>query len=1506
MNEYNNEISYSDLEYGGYIIREDTVFTEATRYSAAEYNRLYRQKVRLPDGKENIIYLLTEKFEDVGKIINGGNFIIPQTYRKVFFPLISSGTFMGRYFYMTAVDKKTSRIKTIRSELKKIPLALKKLGAGDPSSLFYVTSDIYQTAMPIMRKFPIKKVYTEFLSEFMRLVRSHLPAGNSKGENRESGHRILLIDAESFAFKPNGSIKENCTNPLFLIYLAFFRNRNFAEIAPDQDIMIIGKNMFMKFNPGKLTGKDFTRFKNMLFKIMRLNLDDYVAEIPKEELDISEDEQKISKAVTKVVGARTKFNNEDTKSAVANVVTDKMGHIVSRRSKKTTGAKIEAYKAAKVKSVDPYKQQRLFDKVIGNKYEPLVVDTNQMVEPEEQAADKKIAQQKPATTADEKQAALFKQLVGRYDPFAVTTGTEIDNDELDDIVDTDEVESEIPEDERIANDVDEVLNDEEVKETILDTIQEETVPLNNNRTSPVNTELDKKLREKQKKVVVKDSTIDEILNKEAVNVPLETEDKSAVMKTTNENMKQIKFTNFEKTYLESLFVKDLVACFNSLADKPNPLYVRAIDVQDTSTITDLKETWTVKLVNELGTNYTLKVDIPKFYQNKFMLLGGNRYIIMKQNFHNPVIKDARNMVDVTTSTNKKVIMWRKATKSFIGIEKLFSTMRKANDDKTFVPGNASKINAKYISSLEFDEISEQMTQFKTKTCKLYFDRKYIADEVLPLCTETIKGDEFLIGYENKQPVIINSDTGRDRNGRTIINIIEDNLPEEYKKIFNAAKGSANPMYAECKISGLALPVGVVLVVWLGLTELLKRMDIQWTFYPGKARIQQKPNFAYMKFADGTLEYQAEVFAQLILNGLNPMKPAKFNFNDFNSEKGYYEYLYAKSGRYGFASVLKNHYDFMMDPIVKEICASMMLPTEGDLLIIYAVKLLCSNEKQAKPSDKLCRVRSIEIIPSILYAELQNQHAKYVSSGYKQPMTLPINAVIKTLQMQKTVKESPVLNPAIEVGEANTIQSRGFGGTNLDGSYDEERRSYDPSSIGKIAISSSPDANVGISRELVVEPTITNARGQRDDSDNTDELSDVNIFSPVEMLTPGTPNVDDSIRVAIADKQSKHLVPTVGAVPALVSNGYDEAIQFHLSDSFVINAEEDGKVVEVNEEVGMIVVEYKSGKHKAFSTKPEIVKNSNGGFYMNNQLTPTVKLGDKFRKDEVLAYHPQYFHYSKTNGLRYSIGPLVKIAFASTYNTYEDAGFCTRKVGDQLKTAIVYREVAPLTKTANIISMKKIGDKVAVGDPLLEYQVVFDDAEIVKFINNLSSEEAKAKVEEETRTALKSKNAGKIVDIQIYTLRDPSDMTPSLAKVVRANFRHNITKKQLLERYDNTPGIVKAGYLMTDPTEPQADRYNRLRGFKDKDVVIEFYVEHEDVAGVGDKIAVYSANKNILSEVIQEGYEPYSEFHPEEEVSLITSPGTIARRMTPSVLPLAVAGKCMIELKRKIKDIIKYQ
>lgn len=1494
-----NEILFESLDYGAYILDyESGLFEENVKFAGAEFNKLHVRKVRLPDGKSNIIYLLSDTFDHTLEMVTSRNFIMPPSYKQFYYPWINYGMYNGRRYSFNVMREKDDRNNRIRTIAKLRPYMSKVL-TTTPGNMFFCASDIYGAFKPLMEKFSVKKNYDGFYPQLTGVLKKLTPEGDPKLNGKPGNNmRVLMIDATHFAFNASGRVKENQTNPLFLFYLAYMRTRDMTKMGVDIDMLICAKNMFIKFNPSKMDTKGITNFRKALFRIMNADLDAYTAALPdedKKEIEVTAKDHTIAAVVDKTLEPYTRMVSQSTKQVLANAVEEKI-----RKKAGEVAAIDKEIKAAQkdvAKKIGAPKSEEDAAKDLFTKSLP----------PEIQQSALHAQPGKRPLTA--KQQQIFQNM-SKYEPLGVRTGQLVVDDDDDDDFEKPIIDDDIEEvEDGIASDVQEVLtSDEEVVAEVLDEIQQQTAPLDNPKTSPISSARDKKLRDEQKKIVVKNSTIEEVLQRGSTNVPLQTEDKSKVLHTSNPNMKQIKFAYTDKTYLNELYVKDLVACFDMLKDKNSPFYITSIDIKDSSTTLEYKETWTVGLVDENGKKHTMRVDIPKFINDRFMLLNGTKYIILRQNFYNPLVKDTPDTVILTTNFNKITIQ-RKSTKSLATIERIFSLIKKTGDMKTFMTGDSSSGNVRYISSLEYDELSRRLFKFTSNGCEIYFSRDYIKENLSNQIPADIKGKEFYIGHEGKTPILINEDTGLDRQGRTIAEIIEQNLSDEYRAIYAAAKAPAQSMYVEGKLAGQFIPVVATLIVWEGLTRTLKRMGIAWRFDHNAKRVPKDTSGKkYIRFLNGVLEYEAKTFSELIMNGLVKMHPEKLNFEDFDTEVGYGDYIYSQWGTYNGITQLKNFYEFLIDPITKDVCRDYFFPDDPAGLLIYAVKMLSDNSYVSKANDNSYRTRSIEMIPAILYSCIAQQYNSYVKSGRRLPMTLNQRCVITKLVSDelKPVEGYSTLNPTTEMSKTHTISTKGYKGSNSDHSYDEEKRSYDPSAVGKIAISTSADANVGINRSLVVEPTISNARGYRDQVEDTGTLKDVNIFSPVELLTPGTARNDDPIRTAIATKQSQHVVPVADAAPALVSNGFDEAVQFHLSDDFVINAEEDGKVVDVNEELGFIVVEYKSGKTRAISTKPEVVKNSGGGFYVSNQLTPVYnKVGQRFHKDEPLAYHDKFFRYSKMNGLRYAIGPIVKMALMSSYNTYEDAGICTESLAERMKTSIVYQINGMFKRNNNILSICKIGDHVNIGDPLVKFDVSVEENELAKYLSKLNDDNAEL-LENETKNEVKADHAGKVIDIKVYTLLEPSNLSPTLGAVVQRYFDKGNSKKKFLELYDSSEGIMKAGYLLTDSTEPIHNRYNSIKGKKGIDVLIEFYIEHDDVMGVGDKVALYGPNKQIISEVIPKGYEPYSEFRPDEEISVMTSPGTIARRMTPSIIPVSAAMKIMIELKRKIQAEIKYR
>lgn len=1026
-----SEMTFENLDYGAYSIEAERsqVIQEAFKYASAEFNKLYVQKVRLPDGKGNVIYLLSNSFDGCLDMLKNQNFIIPPLYRRIFYPVYYNGRFMNKVMRMVLTREKPNRDRQIKNTTKFIPFSTRRLPDKLMDNTFFLCGDIYSKMADIMARYPIKRNYTEFFESFNNIIESMTPPRNGE-EAKGNNCRLLIIDCNAFSFNISANINENKTNPLYLFYLKYLRDHTLVDSGLNMDILICQNNLFMKFNPSKCDRKQFSIFKRALFRMMNANLDNYTDQLSNEdktELGLISTDRVISNTIANTVAPYTKMTSVSTQTAVIDAVEkrlhDKSAELVAKdQATKEIQQHVATVSGAKVPDFKPSNAS----------IRSGLIDRN--------------LNKNPLSNSD---LDFFNKVINNYTPLSVATNQYVDNDD----------ETQLPDDYEsdLENDVHEILtDDEQIAAEVVDEIQDNIAPLKNLKTAPVNSARDQKLREEQKKIIVQNETIEEILSRDTNNVPIESEDKSAVLHTSNQNMKKVTFANFDKTYIDQLFTKDLISCFDMLKDKNAPFYITNVEINDTSDQLNYKETWTVSLKDELGKKHTIKVDIPKFINDRFMLINGTRFMILKQNFYNPLVKDTPDTVIMTTNFNK-VTIDRTSSKSFSSVERIFSLLKKTGDTKMFTAGDSSQPNTKFISSLEYDEISRRIFKFTSDHCELYFSRQYLKESMSKeIEAAKPKEVEFYIGHEGDTPILIDENTGLDRNGRTIIDIIYNNLPEDYQMIYDKeTKPPKQSMYVEAKLAGQMMPMIATLIVWNGIRKTLDEIGVPWEFHPNAKRLPEKAGYKTIKFLDGILEYKAELYAELILNGITGMKPDKFAFDSFESEEGYSEYMRAQFGTYAGISRLHIFNEFLVDPITESVCRDLMLPTTPTGLLIHAAKLLSDNSYVSKASDKSFRIRSVEMIPGILYSCIANQYASYLNSGGKIPMTLRQNAVLSALMAEKTVEPYSTLNPVVEVGKMSTISTKGYRGSNSEMAYkNEEKRSYDSSAIGKLAMSTS--------------------------------------------------------------------------------------------------------------------------------------------------------------------------------------------------------------------------------------------------------------------------------------------------------------------------------------------------------------------------------------------------------------------------------------------------------------------
>lgn len=71
----------------------------------------------------------------------------------------------------------------------------------------------------------------------------------------------------------------------------------------------------------------------------------------------------------------------------------------------------------------------------------------------------------------------------------------------------------------------------------------------------------------------------------------------------------------------------------------------------------------------------------------------------------------------------------------------------------------------------------------------------------------------------------------------------------------------------------------------------------------------------------------------------------------------------------------------------------------------------------------------------------------------------------------------------------------------------------------------------------------------------------------------------------------------------------------------------------------------------------------------------------------------------------------------------------------------------------------------------------------------------------------------------------------------------------------------------------------------------------------DSIYSIITNKNILMRIVDTEESPYTDFRSNERIDMISSASSIDGRMITSLFKIGALNKCMIELARKVCDIM---
>lgn len=981
------------------------------------------------------------------------------------------------------------------------------------------------------------------------------------------------------------------------------------------------------------------------------------------------------------------------------------------------------------------------------------------------------------------------------------------------------------------------------------------------------------------------------------------------IQTTNPNILESKFVNFDNDYAKKCLEKNIDDSVKILSNASSKIFVVGKDVTDSSTPMDLKMTYTYKLEDEKGNKMSITFDIPKIIDKNYIYLNGTKKSIRHQFILKPIVKTSPDVVQLVTAYNK-VFIYRRGILNQ-NMNRIITFIEKSGGRFNEKVGNCSMINSDYEVPLDFSMISRYYNEITINNKIFYMSiNAAIANYKKITGKELVfdKNKEIPIGFDKKtkSAIILPLD-------ESYTEYLYNQFNEEDKKSIGKIKRKPKFVAAKAKIMGQDLPVVLFMMYCEGFASVMKKANIKYQFIE-KKDLKKFDTMIYdsIEMANGYIIWEKMPFRnELIMNGFKGCDLTDFTYDELESKDLFTSLIIPMyPGKSKISEALDNYKDFLIDEKTKEILIDLGYPTDLVSLLIISAGMLSDNKYKIENDMHNMRIRSTEVISDIVYSIVTRAYNDYRSTAYKsKPNKLKIkkSAVIDTLLSSDTnmIEEFSTLNPMLEIEKQRSVTFKGMRGIQKDRALTLPRRAYTKSMLGIVGITTSPDANVGVVKQLTLEPNITSTYGylDADKGENVDNLNAANLFTATELLHPLGVTHDDPDRTSMSIKQAKATVPIQDADPVLIGNKVEAIMPYLLSDEFVVTAKNDGKVIAIENQY--VIVEYKDGIKYAIDISDRVRKNSSAGFWIDNTLTCDLKVGDKFKKGDVLAYNSKHFtKHSYDNGASMNLGALCKIAISSQWDVFEDSAPISKRLSDKLTTEMVDEKEVTVSPYTFIDHIVNVGDSIKAGDPLL----IFSDAETdeyQKLFDNMR-EENKQAVIESAKTTISSKYTGEVVDIKIYTTVPVEELHPSLRKIVTKYQKRISARNETLSKYSNKDDMnyFKAGQVIYEVAETiDISKNNKVKGYmmEDDGVLILFYIKYKVAASKGDKVVV-SVCKGIASHVIEEGMEPYSELRPDEPIDTVVAPLAVAARKVPAIFLTIFGNKLLIELKRQLADM----
>lgn len=319
----------------------------------------------------------------------------------------------------------------------------------------------------------------------------------------------------------------------------------------------------------------------------------------------------------------------------------------------------------------------------------------------------------------------------------------------------------------------------------------------------------------------------------------------------------------------------------------------------------------------------------------------------------------------------------------------------------------------------------------------------------------------------------------------------------------------------------------------------------------------------------------------------------------------------------------------------------------------------------------------------------------------------------------------------------------------------------------------------------------------------------------------------------------HYIPTVDKGVSRVRTGYERIIAQRSRLPFAYPAIDDGKIIDINEELKTITIQYKTKGLYVLAYGSEYSKNGGGGFWITQNIgLNNLTKGKSFKQGDILLYNTDYFindPYSSQIDL--SLGVSGNVVFMENATTVEDGSVMTKDLSERMGSKPVRMRSLAISKNTVIHKVAMPGVELKSIDPIM----IFDESDIGAV--DIKDKDTLAIISNLNKSTPKAKYSGIVVKVEAFYKCDIETMSDTVKTFIKAINKNNKAKAKYASEAVNKN-------MFKDPSAIGGDKIDGTI-LDDETIVLKFYIQQSLIMSAGDKLVFDGALKSVNSTIIDQ-------------------------------------------------------